>query len=258
MKKIYLSLILSVFISGLSFAQTILFSDNFTTYDSASGPNYNGWNISYYGSGSFYTSTQSSGLSGPNSYKFGRDSATSITPSFASGADSIHFWMKGNSCTGCSMAQSTLYIYDSQDGTNFNLLTTIAPPITLIGGYVHFGLSPGATRVKFFYDKDTGNVAFDDFTVTTSIVGVNEVNLDKKVKIFPTPASTKLNVEFGTVLNNASFSLINVIGKEVFTANMQQPSDSYTLNVSNINEGIYFLKVKSDDQSLTRRIVIKH
>ncbi len=258
MKKIYLSLILSVFISGLSFGQTILFNDNFTTYDSTSGTNYNGWSISYNGVGSYYTSTQSSGLSGPNSYKFGRDSATSISPLFSNNADSIHFWMKGNSATGGSMAQSTFYIYESQDGTNFNLLTTLAPPITQTGGYVHFGLTPGTVRVKFFYDKDTGNVAFDDFSVTTSVVGVNEVTLDKKVKIFPTPASSKLNVDFGAVLNNASFSLINVIGKEVFSANMEQPSDSYTLNVSNFTEGIYFLKVKSDDQTLTRRIVIKH
>ncbi|MEP7263894.1 MAG: T9SS type A sorting domain-containing protein [Bacteroidota bacterium] len=258
MKKIYLSIILSVFVSCISFAQTVLFVDNFTTYDSLSGANYNGWNLTYTGFTSYYTSTQSSGLSGPNSYKFGRDSATAITPMFSASADSIHFWMKGNSSSGGTMAQSTFYIYESSDGTNWSPLTTLAPPITLVGGYVHFGLSPGTVRVKFFYDKDTGNVAFDDFSVTSSTVGVSEVNLDKKVKLYPTPTSNKLNIDFGGMVNNANFTLINVIGKEVFQTTMTEPADSYVLNIGGFSEGIYFLKIKSNEQSLTKRIIIKH
>lgn len=257
MKKIYLSLILSVIISGLSLAQTVLFSDNFTTYDSTSGPNYNGWNLSYYGAGSYYTSTQSSGLSGPNCYKFGRDSATAITPMFSSSADSIHFFMKANTATGGTMAQSALYIYESPDGSTWNLLTTYAPP-PLIATNVSLKLTAGTVQLKFFYDKDTGNVGFDDFSITASSVGVNELNLEKKMKVFPSPASSKLTVDFGSVVNNATISLINVIGKEIYNTVINTPCDDISLNVSNFTEGIYFLKVKADNQSITRRIVVKH
>ncbi|MBL0033215.1 MAG: hypothetical protein IPP27_13975 [Bacteroidetes bacterium] len=55
--------------------------------------NYHGFTLTYYTVGSYYTSTQSSGPSGPNSYKFGRDSCSIITPDLT-GYDSISFWMK--------------------------------------------------------------------------------------------------------------------------------------------------------------------
>jgi hypothetical protein len=257
MKKLYLSLITILFASTISFGQTVLFSDNFNSYDSASGPNYNGWQLTYYGAGSFYTSTQSSGPSGPNAYKFGRDSATAITPTFSNSADSVHFYMKANTATGGTMAQSALYLYESQDGVNWNLLTTFAPP-PLTATNVNLALTAGTTQLKFFYDKDTGNVGMDDFSVTSSTVGLNELSLDKKVKVFPSPASTKLNVNLGSVVNNADVAIFNVIGNEVQHTVLDHPADNLVLNVAAFTEGVYLVKIKADQQTITRRIVVRH
>jgi hypothetical protein len=258
MKKLYAVIISALFITSLSMAQTVLFSDNFTTYDSTSGANYNGWQLSYYGFGSYYTSTQSSGPSGPDSYKFGRDSATAITPMFANTADSVHFWMKGNTATGGTMAQSTFYIYQSPDGQVWNPLTTFSPPISTTGGMQHLPLAAGTVQLKFFYDKDTGNVAFDDFSVTASVVGVQSISPEQHINIYPSPTSGKLSVNFSTVTDQAKFTLLNVIGKEVGKFSMDHPADSYTLNVASLEDGIYFLRVQYDNTTFTKRIVVKH
>jgi hypothetical protein len=239
-------------------AQTVIFSDNFTTYDSTSGPNYNGWNLSYYGFGSYYTSTQSSGPSGPNSYKFGRDSATAITPMFLNIADSVHFWMKGNTATGGTMAQSTFYIYESPDGSNWNLLTTYSPPLPVTGSMQHIGLTAGTVQLKFFYDKDTGNIAFDDFAVTTSVVGLPTVNAGNHINVFPSPTSGKLSVTFSSTADFARFTLLNIIGKEVMQVTMDHPSETFALNVSAMEDGIYFLRVQYNNQTFTKRIVVRH
>src|SRR6187455_2136421 len=94
-------------------AQNVILCENFNTYDSvtAASGSFNGFMISFHSSFSYYTSTQSSGTSGPNSYKFGVDSATMITPDIT-GATYIQFWTKGNATDSIS----TFYVYDSPDG----------------------------------------------------------------------------------------------------------------------------------------------
>ena len=258
MKKIYFALFISFLINNFASAQTVLLSENFTLYDSLSGPNYNGWTLSYYGFGSYYTSTQSSGPSGPNSYKFGRDSSSAYTPLFPAGGDSIHFHMKGNTATGGSMAQSTFYVYESMDGTNFSLLHTFSPPISTVSALQHLAIASGTIRIKFYYDKDTGNVAFDDFKVTSSTSGINNPTLEQRVKIFPTPTSGKLNINFGSDVSNISFSIINILGKPVMFGETNVNDDACSINLTNLQDGIYFLKLKADQQSLTKRIIVRH
>src|SRR5690349_16753663 len=130
MKKILL--FVSIFCATLvTRAQNTILCENFNTYDSASAASgvFNGFIISYHTQNSFYTSTQSSGTSGPNSYKFGVDSATIITPNIA-GATYTQFWMKGNATDSIS----TFYVYDSPDGSTWSLIASINP-VNLTGMY---------------------------------------------------------------------------------------------------------------------------
>src|SRR5205085_1648806 len=105
-------------------SQTIILCEDFNNYDSLTAAvDYHNWYVSYnHSQNSFYTSTQSSGPSGPNSYKFGIDSATLITPNI-DGATHIQFWTKGNAVDSLS----TLYVYDTTDSITWNLLQVINP-----------------------------------------------------------------------------------------------------------------------------------
>ena len=263
MKKIYLALVFSLSISSLTIAQTIILSEDFTTFDATSDSSFHGWYISYYGTGSFYTSASapagSAGPSGPNTYKFGKDSATAITPKFT-GADSLHFFKKGNPSTGMTLGNSTFYIYESPDSNNWTSLYTFRPPMdtSKVGGTFHFPLAVGTKWLKFFYDKDIGNIAFDDFKVTASTIGINSLSPEDRVSIFPTPTNGKLNINFGNLMHKANFSVMNMLGKQVLSDNMFEADDSYSLNLNNLQNGIYFLKIKSNQLTLTKRIIVKH
>src|SRR3982750_1796596 len=123
-------------------AQNVILCENFNTYDSVTAASgiFNGFIVNYHSAGSYYTSTQSSGTSGPNSYKFGVDSATMITPSIT-GATYIQFWTKGN----VTDSVSTFYVYDSPDGTTWSLITSINPINTnTTGMYRQNALNGGA------------------------------------------------------------------------------------------------------------------
>lgn len=263
MRKIYLAIVISLFISRFTDAQTVVLNENFTTYDSTSGSGYHGWYLSYYGVGSYYTSSPapagSAGPSGPNVYKFGRDSTTAITPMFM-GGDSVHFFIKGNPASGLTLGNSTFYVYESTDSSTWTSVHTFLPPMDTakIGSMQHFPLLPTTMWLKFFYDKDIGNVAFDDFSVTQNSVGINSLSPEQRVKIYPTPTNGKLTINFGAMTHKAIFSVINMLGKTVLGDNMTEAEDAHTLNLSSLQDGIYFLKIKADQISLTKRIIVKH
>src|SRR5690606_40143280 len=78
-----------------------------------------------------------------------------------------------------------------------------------------------------------------------------------KLLIYPNPASTTL-----TVLNNRypnlRYQLFNVIGQEINSGSLSNTMN--TIIVDNISEGIYFLYLVNQDNndSMTKKIVIKH
>lgn len=238
-----------------SFAANAQFCENWTSYDSTSGANYNGWELSYFGFGSYYTSVASSSVSGPNSYKFGRDSCYAITPNIL-GYDSISFWMKGNAASGGTMAQGKFYIYETNDGVNYTQLDVIFP-ITAggVGQVQSYLLSPGTTNVKFYYDKDSGNVAFDDFCASNTVNGINEASATA-FSAYPNPSRGTVNLAM-TTPTNAQVIITDVLGNELKRYALRSSEMNPSFDLSELKDGIYFIKVKSDKGETSKRVVLK-
>lgn len=161
MKKISMVFLFLV-CSYLSWSQTTLLQENFTTYAGSSTTVPAGWNFSYNGD---YTSASSCGISGINSYKFGATNATIITPAFA-GADSVRFWFKGLSTDTASY----LTIFETPDSSTWTQVVKIKP-IPTTGTTVNYHLNASSTHLKFVYTKSAGNIAFDDFNVVKNTGG---------------------------------------------------------------------------------------
>jgi len=254
MKKILL--IASVFCASFAAkAQNIIVCEDFNAYDSASAASgvFNGFIISYHSQFSFYTSTQSSGNSGPNSYKFGVDSATIITPN-VTGATYVQFWMKGNATDSLS----TFYIYDSPDGTNWTLLQAIVP-VNTTGMYRQYALNNGVAYIKFFYDKSVGNVAFDDFCTTDGPVNVQEISSSSVPSVFPNPSKGLVTVNAGGAqFNSCTVTVMNLLGKEVKSFSFTDLNTSAkTMDLSTLDKGIYIIRFKSDKSEYTQRLILK-
>lgn len=256
MKKIY-TFIVALMISGSSlYAQTPVLCENFNAYDSlTANANYNGWTLNYYSQFSYYTSTFSSGPSGPNSYKFGIDSATAITPNI-SGATHINFWMRGNSTD----ALSAFSIYETNNGTTWNLIQTLNP-ISTTPGFVQYALTAGTTQVKFYYHKSVGNVAFDDFCATIGAVnvGINDNELNSEpINVFPTPTEGVVNITFAEAPSkNPVVKVMNVLGSMVNGVELKKSAtNKYTVDLTGKQSGFYFIMIQTDKGSFTRRITL--
>ena len=98
----------------------------------------------------------------------------------------------------------------------------------------------------------------DDVSVTLNNQnGVLNYTEDKKVNIFPNPANNYLSVE---IIDNTNdyyiMTLFNIIGEEKLT--LKTISTKTTINTTEFDNGIYFLKIRNGKNEITRKIIINH
>ncbi|MCB0481960.1 MAG: T9SS type A sorting domain-containing protein [Flavobacteriales bacterium] len=89
---------------------------------------------------------------------------------------------------------------------------------------------------------------------TNKTIGIIEDGQKYSVGVFPNPVDEKLNISFNKSLN-ASFELRALNG---LTLLIGQFENSVRLDVSNIPNGIYFLQIRGEGISETRKVVISH
>ena len=80
---------------------------------------------------------------------------------------------------------------------------------------------------------------------------VDEYN--KSFNIYPNPTTGLLNV-FGNFNEETSVKIINNIGQVVLS--FKTPTN-FTIDLSDLKKGLYFIKLKSDNESMTRSIIVK-
>ncbi len=109
-------------------------------------------------------------------------------------------------------------------------------------------------------DVQTGGIFDQAFNVVystenpTNPVSTNEVSLESS-KVFPNPASDKLNISFDAEQNGTVATLHDATGRVVLTQTINGTFS--TLNVADFNKGVYLLNLSNGVNSETKRIVIR-
>ena len=92
--------------------------------------------------------------------------------------------------------------------------------------------------------------------------GLNCVLADiPKVNARPNPASTILNIQVSnTETNSIKIKLFSVLGSEVTNLEIHETDNkgNFSLNVSQIQDGIYLLTIQSGKEQVTKRVKIQH
>jgi len=86
---------------------------------------------------------------------------------------------------------------------------------------------------------------------TKATLGVENINLEKLVKIFPNPTSNYLNIESPTMAIT-KISIFDPQGKKILI----KTNNLDNINVSNLNRGIYFLKLETNQSTFTKKIIL--
>lgn len=70
--------------------------------------------------------------------------------------------------------------------------------------------------------------------------------------VFPNPATNEVQIQFFDNDENTTFTLSNMLNQEVLKGNLRQ---STTLEIGNLNAGIYLISVENEGRIFTKRII---
>ena len=100
-------------------------------------------------------------------------------------------------------------------------------------------------------DSLSNNVEFVTFLTETQNTVVNNL-LSNSISVFPNPTSDKIIVN--TDLNNCNYELVDIKGSIITSDNFNYCTE---IDLSKNLKGIYFLKLKSQNKIITKKIIIE-
>jgi hypothetical protein len=82
-----------------------------------------------------------------------------------------------------------------------------------------------------------------------------EDNILENIIVYPNPASDLIWVQNTTTLTEATIVLYDILGNVILQDEMNASTNS--IDVSNLAEGFYLLKISSENKQVTKKVVIK-
>lgn len=88
-------------------------------------------------------------------------------------------------------------------------------------------------------------------------VGIKNIEINDVIEIYPNPTREILNLKLSeNIFDNFNFTLIDYLGRVIYEQENLLPLNMYAINLSAFPKGLYFVVVKIDGVSLTKKILI--
>ena len=147
----------------------------------------------------------------------------------------------GNDCYNCPGAQWT--------GTDLTL-KTYSYPLNSLGAP-----SNVIFRIVFHSDESVNQkgVNVDDFVITGVLA--NESFEMSNISVYPNPSNGLVTITYGT-FEPTQIQVYDISGKLILTKESLNVSET-NLDLSSASQGIYFIKISSENQSVVKRLIKK-
>jgi hypothetical protein len=91
--------------------------------------------------------------------------------------------------------------------------------------------------------------------LNSDLLDSDEINLNNKIKIFPNPAISEINVSLDSGFSNTSYCIYDGIGRKVQSGILNY--ENSTINIFSLSKGIYILKIKDENNLSTNLKFLK-
>ena len=89
--------------------------------------------------------------------------------------------------------------------------------------------------------------------------GIAGINLGKSLSVYPNPSNGNFNIKFSLVESkDITINVVSIIGDKVISENHQSIKDNtIQFNLSDVAPGVYFIVLQSEDEMVSKKIVIR-
>ena len=127
-----------------------------------------------------------------------------------------------------------------------------------------YNISQGPHTLKWVYSKDFMVSSGEDcawldnvvFPATTTIIGVSENIVDKKLSVYPNPNNGEFYINLSEY-ENAFVSLFDLNGRKIYEYFVDQNPGLMKIKMKPGEKGLYLLKVTSSNKIITKKVLIK-
>lgn len=107
-------------------------------------------------------------------------------------------------------------------------------------------------NVRYYDQQHQQPLCTPALTITTNIKELKGASLNGVV--YPNPAQNKFTISLNDKINDATITLSDLSGKTVKNVRATNFSE-FTMDISDLQSGVYFVEVKSDNRKLVQKII---
>jgi len=126
-------------------------------------------------------------------------------------------------------------------------------------GYIAYKIKPKSTiqigdimsgNASIYFDYNPPIITNTVFTEVIETLSIDEYSFQNALNIYPNPTNEYFKVEKSSNVNIESIRIYNISGKLV-----KEFTESERYNVSDLNSGFYFLRIKTDKSQTIKKLV---
>lgn len=134
---------------------------------------------------------------------------------------------------------------------------------------MHFAFSNGERQRAISANNSTAANDIQDRSTGSSVCGesimvdaactlsLEDSILDNSLSIYPNPATNKLSIKNSSYLDLKSVTLYDVSGRQIIEFDISNGAKLKIINLETVSSGVYFIKIASDEASVTRKLIIE-
>jgi hypothetical protein len=94
-----------------------------------------------------------------------------------------------------------------------------------------------------------------EFSYLFDLSAAIELN-EKNINLYPVPAADQVFLQLKDINSNSvEIKLINIIGQTMFEGEYNDATQKITLDISNLNQGVYLVEIRVNGSSVTKRLI---
>ena len=95
-------------------------------------------------------------------------------------------------------------------------------------------------------------------TFCQNVVGINGVDLQNELVVFPNPAKNNITVTVKKcLLKNYTLELVDLFGRTLYRQENMLPATAYLINISTLPKGLYNILIKLEGATTTKKLIIE-